>query len=140
DRRSCFFCCRFATLAPRDAPSNQLVDLAELANGWVERKAGNTENFVGAPEQLCSDSFAVDLDVEFSVDSIAAGITPLANAGAARSDFGVGMLSGAEKVLRPDVDRVRLRVTAVIQIRRRKLVVLGEYVAEPVSMSGLHSS
>ena len=49
------------------------------------------------------------------------------------------MAAKFEEVLRPAVDRMRIDVAAVIEIDRRKRIILGENVTDTVSMAGLHS-
>src|SRR5262249_38401146 len=65
-----------AALAPDDPPVDHLVDVAECANGTIERGAGDRKRLVRAPEQLGRDRLAVDLERELAVKGIAVCKTP----------------------------------------------------------------
>ena len=69
---------------------------------------------------------------------IVAGQTPDAAALARRGYFGIGVASHIEEILRPDVDRVRVRMSAVIQIDRGERIRFGEHVRDAVGLPGLH--
>jgi hypothetical protein len=47
-----------------------LIDIGELPDA-VEFQAGDGEHLVGAPEQLSSNEFAVDPQIEFAVQLLA---------------------------------------------------------------------
>ena len=59
----------FAAFSPDDSPVKRPIEIAELPDG-VEPIAGHGQRFGGAPEQLCGNRLAVDLEREFSVDRI----------------------------------------------------------------------
>ena len=48
------------------------------------------------------------------------------------------MTSHIEEILRPDVDRVRVRISAVIQVDRSERIRFGQHVRDAVGLPGLH--
>src|SRR5262245_33838902 len=83
-------CCRLTALTPDHCPIQHGIDAGELADA-VELGAGNGERFVGAPEQLGSDRLVVDDEIKLAVQLLAAGQAPDPTAGAAWSNFAVGV-------------------------------------------------
>jgi hypothetical protein len=106
----------------------------------VEPIAGDGQCFWSAPEQLRGNLLAADLKCEFSIDRIGAVASPPPDSATftRRCHLGVRVASHIEVILRPDVNRVRTRVAAVIQIDRGEWIRLGHYEADAVSFPGLH--
>ena len=125
-----------AALAPRHRPGKQSVDVRQLVDG-IERIAGDGQRLVGAPKQLGGDRLVIDHQVELAVQLHPAGQSPDTATGAARCHLAIGVAAALEEQLRPDIDAAE-SVTAVVEIDGRIRIVSGQYVGEPVGVSGLH--
>ena len=82
--------------------------------------------------------FAVDLQREFFVQTIAVRQSPDPAAGAARRHLGIAVAAGVEEILRPHVNAAGVDVAAMIQIDRGEGISLSQHVGDAVGVAGLH--
>ena len=127
-------------LAPDHAPVEHLIDVAELADRWIECVAGDRQRLVGAPEQLGRNLFAVDLQREFTIQSGSPSAMPQMRQPSplgVTSDRYCGRYRGNSAPRRRS--NAVTSAAAMIEIDRRERIVLGQDVADAVSVPGLHS-
>src|SRR5262245_35203568 len=84
-------------------------------------------------------SYHRSLKREFAIERIAVSDAPDPDTFTARRYFLIGINCGLQIILCPNVDRVRDGATTVIEIDCPKRIVVGQDIANAVSVAGLHS-